>query len=197
MKNYRGITLIALIITIIVLLILAGVTMSMISGENGIITKVSKVEIEYSKGEIRELLLLQVNAKLLKASEKIDGTSEDISKYFNEKLVIDYLSGVQTEDEDEESPGVNCLTPDPTATTIKAVNGEDDIYTVYIIDPLALSDSVDSYGKGKSLADKDVFTLEVMQENGKSTGQFELKYYDNDGNSTVIETLTLYLTNQS
>ena len=38
MKNKKGITLIALIITIIVLLILAGVSLNAIVGDNGIIT---------------------------------------------------------------------------------------------------------------------------------------------------------------
>ena len=41
-KNARGITLIALVITIIVLLILAGVTINALSGENGIITKIEQ-----------------------------------------------------------------------------------------------------------------------------------------------------------
>ena len=36
----KGITLIALVITIIVLLILAGISISMLSGENGILTQV-------------------------------------------------------------------------------------------------------------------------------------------------------------
>ena len=39
MKNQKGITLIALVITIIVLLILAGVSISMISGDDGIATQ--------------------------------------------------------------------------------------------------------------------------------------------------------------
>ena len=38
-RNARGITLIALVITIIVLLILAGVTIAALSGDNGILTK--------------------------------------------------------------------------------------------------------------------------------------------------------------
>ncbi len=42
MKNQKGITLIALVITIIVLLILAGVSISMISGDDGIATKASQ-----------------------------------------------------------------------------------------------------------------------------------------------------------
>ena len=41
-QNNRGITLIALVITIIVLLILAGVSISMLTGENGILTQANK-----------------------------------------------------------------------------------------------------------------------------------------------------------
>jgi len=40
MKDRKGITLIALVITIIILLILAGIAISMLSGENGILKKV-------------------------------------------------------------------------------------------------------------------------------------------------------------
>ena len=39
MKNQNGITLIALVITIIVLLILAGVSIAMLTGDNGLLTK--------------------------------------------------------------------------------------------------------------------------------------------------------------
>ena len=44
MKNKRGITLIALVITIIVLLILAGVSISMISSQDGILGKVTEAK---------------------------------------------------------------------------------------------------------------------------------------------------------
>ena len=43
-KNTRGITLIALVITIIVLLILAGVTIAALSGDNGILTKAKEAK---------------------------------------------------------------------------------------------------------------------------------------------------------
>ena len=46
LKN-KGITLIALVITIIILLILAGVSISMISGENGILTKATEAKEEW------------------------------------------------------------------------------------------------------------------------------------------------------
>ena len=39
MRNQKGITLIALVITIIVLLILAGVSIAMLTGDNGLLTK--------------------------------------------------------------------------------------------------------------------------------------------------------------
>ena len=41
-NNRQGITLIALVITIIVLLILAGVSIAMLTGDNGIITQAQK-----------------------------------------------------------------------------------------------------------------------------------------------------------
>ena len=45
-KNTKGITLIALVITIIILLILAGISIAMLSGENGILTKSSTAKEE-------------------------------------------------------------------------------------------------------------------------------------------------------
>ena len=44
MKKEQGITLIALIITIIVLLILAAISIATLTGENGILTKASEAE---------------------------------------------------------------------------------------------------------------------------------------------------------
>lgn len=41
-QSIKGITLIALVITIIVLLILAGASISMLTGENGILTRGTK-----------------------------------------------------------------------------------------------------------------------------------------------------------
>ena len=38
-KKERGITLVALVVTIVVLLILAGVSISLVVGQNGIVTK--------------------------------------------------------------------------------------------------------------------------------------------------------------
>ena len=46
LKRKNGITLIALVVTIVVLLILAGVSISMLLGENGIITQANESKTE-------------------------------------------------------------------------------------------------------------------------------------------------------
>ena len=48
-KNIKGITLITLVVTIIVLLILAGVSISMLTGQNGILTQAQKAKEETEK----------------------------------------------------------------------------------------------------------------------------------------------------
>ncbi|MFR2534255.1 MAG: hypothetical protein ACLS95_03370, partial [Clostridia bacterium] len=51
----RGITLIALVITIIVLIILAGVAINTLVGENGIITQAQRARNETAQGQREEL----------------------------------------------------------------------------------------------------------------------------------------------
>ena len=53
-----GITLIALVITIIVLLILAGISIAMLTGENGILTKAETAQVETKKAQYQEILEL-------------------------------------------------------------------------------------------------------------------------------------------
>ena len=54
MMKEKGITLIALVITIIVLIILAGVTINMLVGENGIITQAQRAKNETAQGQKEE-----------------------------------------------------------------------------------------------------------------------------------------------
>lgn len=62
MKNQKGITLIALVITIIVLLILAGVSIAMLTGENGILNQATNSKTETTKAEAVEKINLALNA---------------------------------------------------------------------------------------------------------------------------------------
>ena len=50
----KGITLIALVITIIILLILTGISISMLTGENSILKNAQKAKIETEKAEVEE-----------------------------------------------------------------------------------------------------------------------------------------------
>lgn len=54
MRNERGITLIALVVTIVVLLILAGVTITYALGNNGLFTNAQKAELNSELGNIRD-----------------------------------------------------------------------------------------------------------------------------------------------
>ena len=54
MRNERGITLIALVVTIVVLLILAGVTITYALGNNGLFTNAQQAEYNAELGNIRD-----------------------------------------------------------------------------------------------------------------------------------------------
>ncbi len=65
-SNKNGITLVALVITIVVLLILAGVSISMLTGDNGIISQAQKAkeETEYSTwSEQIDLAIIETESK--------------------------------------------------------------------------------------------------------------------------------------
>ena len=62
MRNQKGITLIALVITIIVLLILAGVSIAMLTGENGILNKATSARSATNEAEAIERINLALNA---------------------------------------------------------------------------------------------------------------------------------------
>ena len=69
-KQRKGITLIALVITIIVLLILAGISISMLSGDNSILQKATDAKINTDNANEKEQIQIVVlgsyndNAKL-------------------------------------------------------------------------------------------------------------------------------------
>ena len=60
LKNNKGITLIALVITIIVLLILAGVSIAMLTGDNGILSQADTAVTETHVGAAEEAIKLTV-----------------------------------------------------------------------------------------------------------------------------------------
>ena len=64
MKNFRknqGITLIALVITVIVLLILAGVTITTLTGDNGILIRTQEAKNKTEEAEDIEKIRLAIS----------------------------------------------------------------------------------------------------------------------------------------
>ena len=54
----KGITLIALVITIVILLVLAGITISTLAGENGLIARVQQTKQAQIESDMKEQLSL-------------------------------------------------------------------------------------------------------------------------------------------
>ena len=75
MTNNKGITLIALVITIIVLLILAGVSIAMLTGENGILNQADRAGDETNRAEVLERVNMELNGQL---ANSISANADDI-----------------------------------------------------------------------------------------------------------------------
>lgn len=85
MKDNKGITLIALVITIIVLLILAGITIAMLTGENGILSNATKSKAVNELGAAKDLVALTANEAM---TDYFEGTyvKSTTANYSNEAV---------------------------------------------------------------------------------------------------------------
>ena len=98
-KKQRGITLIALIVTIIVLLILAGVTITTLTGDNGILTRAQEAKNKTEQAGEEELRkLTQVEAgTYLEDYEYIDNsTGEDRKIIIPAQCAVSQVEGENT-----------------------------------------------------------------------------------------------------
>ncbi len=86
MKNQKGITLIALVITIIVLLILAGVSIAMLSGDNGILNQAARAGSNTKVKEAKEQADLKVDEIIGDYYEEKYTNSD-----FDDKTISDYV----------------------------------------------------------------------------------------------------------
>ena len=77
-KKQTGITLIALVITIIVLLILAGITIMTLTGNNGILNKAVQTKDATRGGEVQETVTLEAANNA--GAEHLGGTKKTRSQ---------------------------------------------------------------------------------------------------------------------
>ncbi len=91
LKGRNGITLIALVITIIVLLILAGVTIASITGENGILSKATQASQKTTQEKEREEIKMAVTSDNMKY---ITGDERESDYYIeNFQKELDNIAG--------------------------------------------------------------------------------------------------------
>ena len=90
MKQNNGLTLIALVITIIVLLILAGVSLALTIGNNGILSRATTVESTYNQSEVLEELKTLTAEKYLAAYNETLGKDLE-TKYNTDILLRDFF----------------------------------------------------------------------------------------------------------
>ena len=74
MRSQKGITLIALVITIIVLLILAGLSIAMLTGQNGILKRADDSKIATVEGHVRDAVAIAVSDYRIQEYEQSNPT---------------------------------------------------------------------------------------------------------------------------
>lgn len=120
MKNFKkqnGITLVALVVTIIVLLILAGVSLSLVAGENGILKRATSAVDKNEIGTAREQAGLKINELMAAFYEEkyVDNTFEGNAKaYITQELAKDAIKTTDSGDY-ELSMADDTLTVSPSA----------------------------------------------------------------------------------
>ena len=98
-KEKKGITLIALVITIIVLLILAGISISMLTGQNGILNRAqeAKEKTEVAGGdELRKLTQMEAAMNLENTTHKDNSTGVEKTVTIPAQCAVSQVEGENT-----------------------------------------------------------------------------------------------------
>jgi len=160
-KEMKGITLITLVITIVVLMILAGVSINTVLGDDGIIKKAKEAAETTKRASAEE----EMNRLVLEY--QLAKNDETLESFLQEKVTEGRIDGVTDNG-------------DGTITITKKVEGKD--YTITVKKPVAPTPSVkvgairvvsDSTGAGSSLGEASTAkgkTLYIMIDSSISGG---------------------------
>ena len=181
MKTNKGLTLIALVITIIVLLIMAGVSISIAVGDNGVLTRAAKTEIEYNKGEVLESLNLFSSEYYLKRYEEAPEEQRAQVQVTADEFIRALYIGWNENDEEASAPEWATTTDDWKKNSFffkdnnwGSLTEKDDYlgcdqqdtvgettktYRTYLINLNALKRQITKYGNGNSYGSGDVFII--------------------------------------
>ena len=171
-ENKQGITLIALVVTIVVLLILAGVTINLLFGNDGIFNIANQSKIEYEIGAIKDRINNVIVDWSIERLTKPGVTIDDLWDKMVEADIID------NPEEDIEGP---------------EKEGENDAYQVttnegYVVEIIVMPDGSVVIGdvvKGDKLPPKigeitstsESNSIHIEVEIARSEGEVSLSYY--------------------
>ena len=176
-RTNSGVTLIALIITIIVLLILAGVTIAMVVGDNGVLNRAADAATETEQASIKEAMDLAYS----------DYQLEFVNMYLEEgnSTRVASLSVVEVDRYAEAVSG----TPNPLSSFGNYLIYEKECMDVNgVINVEKLVGSELSTGKGSAEEGTDIYVLEETES------KCILTYYDDNSNSEEIWQVSKYST---
>ncbi len=98
MKQKNGITLIALVVTIIVLIILAGVSVNLVLGQNGIITKAKEAKKNHEKEAVKEKVSLMMGEYATEREEN----NKTLNDYLENQEKAGNIESIEQGEENEE-----------------------------------------------------------------------------------------------
>lgn len=127
MRNERGITLIALVVTIVVLLILAGVTITYALGDNGIFGTAKKAELGSVKATFSDAVSTTQAECLIKKHDPDDTVPETPAELLT--MVKNYLPDTWKE---KTSATTLSFTDGKLAGTISYAKDEKTTYTITV-----------------------------------------------------------------
>ena len=93
LKKQKGITLVALVITMVVLLILAGVSINLVLGDNGIVKKAQEAQTKSAEASQNDLTSMDELAKELEDAINVNENNDDESKFMKENTKVTYSDG--------------------------------------------------------------------------------------------------------
>ena len=93
LKKQKGITLVALVITMVVLLILAGVSINLVLGDNGIVKKAQEAQTKSAEASQNDLTSMDELAKELEDAINGNENNDDESKFMKENTKVTYSDG--------------------------------------------------------------------------------------------------------
>ena len=166
-KKQKGITLIALVITIIVLLILAGVSIAMLTGNNGILTQGKRAKEEQAHAAVKEGIMLLYNEYRTKQEVNSSKVQEETKVASTELVKI-----AENEGAEGTTENLGSFKDFIQSKNIINANG--------IVNVRNLLGQTLSLGNGTSKESGDVYVFEEQK------GIYKISYYTSETVSTSI-----------